>query len=262
MEENNVQILKNNKSNAVLYIVIIGIIILFGIGIGYYLHIINKKPADKSINNKIFYYSVENNVNFTPSSLAKKVNNYKELNKNFFVKETINETISKAPVIEVFLGDYDSSKDTIEYYTYGNYTKEDFNSYFSSYIKEGLKCDGNSSVYIGEGSYYKCAEHETGYKYDRIDSEACIITNDSNTICVKPNDWNNVSDYKTKFEKIGWTCTKTDFNEQNYLLCQKEESDINKLHIYIHDDGTIIFGERSICYVGHDLSSCCVNYDE
>ena len=203
--------------------------------------------------------SIEENGEFTLSSLAKKINDYKKLNKKFFIKETINETISTSPVIEVFYGDYDSSKDKIEYYTYGNYTKEDFNSYFSSYIKEGLKCDGNSSVYIGEGSYYKCVEHETGYKYDRIDSEACIITNDSNTICVKPNDWNNVSDYKTKFEKVGWTCTKTNFNEQNYVLCQKEKSNFNELYIYIHDDGAVVVGSGSYCYVNKDLASWCFN---
>ncbi len=270
MEENNIQNVEKKKNNISLYIILIGVVVLIGIGIGYFFYKTNnkqlpinndeteKREQSNSSSNKVMYYSIEENGEFTPSSLAKKVSDYKTLNKKFFIKETISEAISANPVIEVFYGTYESDKDTIEYFTYGFYSKEDFNNFFSSYINKGLKCDGSSNIYIGEGSYYKCVEHETGYKYDRIDSEACIITN-SNTICVKPNDWNNVSDYKTKFEKVGWTCAKTDQENQNYVLCQKEESNFDDLYIYIHDDGRVVVGSGSYCYVNHDLASWCFN---
>ncbi len=226
---------------------------------------INESKENEEINNtinnvtsssKTLYYSIEKEGKFTPSDLANKVDDYKKLKKDFFIKETITKTISNETLIEVLLSyDLDDIGDKKGYYTYNYFTEEEFNKKYQDYIKKGLKCDGKKEVYVGEGSFIKCKTHEKGFEYDKIESENCVL-DDEELICIKPNNsWAKIEEYKKEFETKGWTCEISNYNPkyQNNLECMN-----STLRVQMHDSGEVITGHTSpYCYVNSDLASWC-----
>ena len=250
------------------YIVGLIILIICSVSLGMYLLLTKDNSESIKNNESIVYYTYEGNGKFVMSSIADKVSNYRELNNNYFIKENIQKVESSEKIIEVIYAQF-GEKDII----YGYYTEEEFNKYFKDKINEGLVCDGNSSYNMGEGVTLKCITHNSGFKYDKKDSELCANI-DNNIVCIKPNDWNNIKDYKNKFESVGWNCQYIDqttgawndnvIPEIGNLECSKikpsdrQNTYNHDLFCFIGNDGSAICNDNNgWCGIGSDINTWC-----
>ena len=217
---------------------------------------INVNEILENEGNATVYYSIEGDGEYTPSALAKKVIDYKKLKAPFFIKEVIVKTKSTEPLIEI-LNSYYLDNEQIRYYTYNYIAEKEFKRDYSKNIKDGLKCDGITETYAGEGDYIKCNKHDTGFEYNKIESEICVLIEEKPK-CIKPNnDWSKIEEYKNEFESLGWTCTITDYEikDQNQLECN-----YNELRLTLANSGEVIIGyESPYCYVNKDLATWCYN---
>ena len=244
------------------YLILLIVAIIICVGVGLYLLNIKKTSEVK-------YYTYDGK--FVMSSYAQKVDDYKKLNNNYFIKEKISNVTSKEDIIEVlFSGGFNEP-----YFAYGYYTIDDFNKYFSEDIKKGLVCDGESIHYLAEATSYKCVKHKPGYKYQKIDSELCANINNQ-LVCIKANDWQNNANYKKMFENVGWQCEYYDYSTQEfsankvptngYLECSKVKPSNakkdNELFCYIETDGEVVCNNNvGWCNLYKDLSTSCFGID-
>ena len=248
---------------------IVIIIILFILSIAA-IKLFDKKDESEDnelekINAITKYYTYEGKGKFTMSSISNKVDNYKELNNNYYIKERITKEKSKGRIIEVLYNDFER-----EPYLYGYYNETDFNKYFQEQIKNGLVCDNKTLIGLGEGVNIKCISHEAGFEYDKIDSELCAYINDKE-ICIKPNDWYNIESYKEKFESVGWICEYQDSGEwsndkkptNGNLECSKERPSTRnykegELFCFIGTDGGAVCNNNiGWCSINDDLNTFC-----
>lgn len=243
------------------YMILLICVIIGGI-IGVYLF--NNKESKE-----VRYYTYDGK--FVISSSANKKDNYKKLNNNYFIKETISNMTSKEEIIEVLFSEGFNEP----YFAYGYYTVSDFNKYFSEYIKKGLICDGEYTHYLEEAASYRCVKHESGHEYQKIDSELCANISDE-LVCIKANDWQNNKDYKKMFEKAGWQCEYYDYGSREfsvdiastngYLECSKtkpsERKNDNELFCNIETDGSAMCSNNAgWCNIYKDLSTSCFGID-
>ena len=249
------------------------ILLLLAISFGVYkiFYKPNKNVVPNNVPNEIpsiiKYYSYEGNGEFVMSSTSNKVNDLKELKNNYYIKETIKREKSNGEVIEVLYNDFDS-----EPYLYGFYTNEEFNKYFSKEIEDGLICDDKTEIAFEEGINIKCLTHETGFEYDKINSELCAKINDKE-ICIKPNDWKNVDKYKEDFENAGYICEYHNFDTGKWtgdtkinngnLECSKEKPSLDKykdgeLFCFMGTDGAAVCNDNiGWCGINNDLNTYC-----
>lgn len=257
------------KEFKLLIIIILLLTVLFGVYKFLYKSETNdNKKSENKVEEKtsvIKYYSYEGNGKFTMSSISNKVDNLKDLNNNYYIKEKITKEKSNEKIIEILYNDFER-----EPYLYGYYSESDFNKYFSDQIKNGLVCDNKTEIALGEGVNIKCILHDLGFEYEKIDSELCSYINDKE-ICIKPNDWNNIEKYKEQFENVGWICEYQDFDTGKWnkdvipnngnLECSEEghskHSD-NKIFCFIGTDGAAVCNNNvGWCGINDDLNTYC-----
>lgn len=237
--------------------IIIGLLVIGVLGyIGYRLY----------FSSKTMYYTYEDK--FVMSSTAKKTSNMEEIKNDYYIKENINNVKSKEKVVEVLY----SEEFNGPYYLYGYYLIDDFNNYFKEQIDNGFVCDKDDYSYaLGEGSSMKCTVHESGFKYEKIDSELCVSINDKE-VCIKPNDWANIEKYKSLFEDAGWICEYKDYNIGKWskeiptfgnLECSEEKPSVRDhgnydLFCYINTDGHATCNNNiGWCSINSDLNTNC-----
>ncbi len=241
------------------YMVLLIVVVIIGAFLTAYL--INVKK-------RVRYYTYDGE--YVMSSNAIKVYNYKELERNYFIKETASKAKSKTEVIEMQY----SSDFNAPYLLYGYYTVDEFKKYFAEDIKNGLVCDGKKVHYHAETSSFKCIKHKAGFKYEKIDSEVCAVINEE-LICVKANDWKNNKNYKKMFENIGWKCEYTDYStgkhsdtkapKKGIMECSKTKPSIRnqalseEMFFDLGTDGSAIFNDHNTAYcsINADLSAYC-----
>ena len=225
--------------------------------------------SDSSTTTK--YYSYEKDGKFIMSSTAHKVEDLKQIDNKYYIKENITKTKSKEKIVEVLYNDFSG-----EPYLYGYYTNSDFNKYFSEQIKNGLTCDNKTEVAYGEGSNIKCLIHDEGFEYEKIDSELCVNIDD-NEVCVKPNAWEDVDKYKDNFEKAGWVCEYHDYDSGKWTNSKKPTDGVmecskvkpsertnsgNDLYCYIGTDGETTCNDgNGWCNINSDLTTNCYGTD-
>lgn len=251
------------KDNKIILIVLISLLVLILLLVFIFVKFVFR---DKGELEKIYYYTYEDK--FVMSSNADKKTNLDDLNNDYFIKEKVKNAKSNSNIIEVTYNEYGE-----EPITYGYYTEQDFNNYFKSYIDDGLICDNNSSFNMGEGVVLKCLIHESGFTYQKVDSELCVNIDDK-MVCIKPNDWENIVNYKNKFESAGWICeynnyTTGEWNDSNIpedgiLECSKDKPStrhndyVEGLFCFIGTDGgAICSNNNGWCGIGDDLNTWC-----
>jgi hypothetical protein len=215
--------------------------------------------------NKLMYYSYEDK--FVISSTANKVKKVKNLNNDYYIKENITKTKSKERLVEVLFSEGINEP----YNTYGYYPISEFNTLFKDKIIDGFLCGIDKPYYLEEGNSLKCTIYDIGYKYNKIDSELCVLINNKE-VCIKPNDWNNIEDYKKMLIDNGWLCEYKDYNtgewttnipEDGVLECSKEKPSIrdhsnNDLYCHINTDGSATCGNNNgWCSIDKDNSTYC-----
>ena len=227
----------------------------------------NKEEVKTEETEKVYYYTYEGK--FVMSSTAHKVTDYKELKNNFFVKEKVKKVKSDSKIMEVIYDEF--GEDPI---VYGYYTEEEFSKYFKDKIDEGFTCDSDIGFNMGEGVILRCIFHDSGYSYEKVESELCANVN-NNLVCIKPNDWENIDKYREEFENAGDKCEYYDYSTGKYsdskkpklgnLECSNEKPSIRKDNTFYcllgSDGGSICSVNTGWCSIGEDLNTYCFGID-
>jgi len=184
--------------------------------------------------------------------MTTKVDDYNNLKEKVQVKEVLTDVESTTPIYEIL----ENIEYGGDYYTYGYYTEEELGKYT---LFDSSNCDNKFKDPLGEGTYRKCKTHNKGFKYNKIVSELLIKTKDE-VITIKPNDWKNVNNHKTKLESLGWKCKMVDDNpDYLHLECNEEQDDLS---VYIGYSGEVIgYEHSSYCYVNDDNASWCLSIE-
>ena len=210
-----------------------------------------KKNTNSSLST-IKYYSYENDGKFIMSSTAHKVEDVKQIENDYYIKEHITNVKSEEKIVEVLYNDFSE-----EPYLYGYYTEKDFNKYFSDQIKDGLVCDNKTEIAFGEGTNIKCLIHKEGFEYEKIDSELCVLIN-GKEICLKPNAWSNIDKHKEEFENAGWICEYQDYDTGKWTNDKKPTNGILECSKVKPSEGVVKEGNL-YCYIGPKGWASCDN---